>query len=315
MGFRSGITVTVGGLPAAVTSITPTEITAIAPPSAGGTTGNVDVTITDPVTQGWTTIEGSSGTGLSYGPQSTDGIRIVSAPVNAVRIGVPLRFHRAGDRIQRRLTCFECNCYLYSYKRKSLALPAVRISAPPTTGSDGTATIMVTPTTTAIAAVTASLANGASVTTEFIGAAAPSIAALNGTLYLAQGAIFEWTSQALALSNALPYPGQTVTWSATSRCGSRLDDQHHQCQRNRMDPNHRGPTCSLLNCHRLCMSRRQHTRRQRLRLLHNCQRRSRDRYTDRRQRNQPDPRRRRSNRPGHPASRRFVRKSDGWGRR
>jgi hypothetical protein len=60
--------------------------------------------------------------------------------------------------------------------------------------------------------VTASIANGAGVTTEFIGAAAPSIAALNGTLYLAQGAIFNWTPQALALSNALPYPGQTVNW-------------------------------------------------------------------------------------------------------
>jgi len=35
------------------------------------------VTITDPETQGWTTIEGSSGTGLSYGPQSNDGIRTV----------------------------------------------------------------------------------------------------------------------------------------------------------------------------------------------------------------------------------------------
>ena len=212
MGFRSGITVTVGGLPAAVTSITPTEITAIAPPSAAGTTGNVDVTITDPVTQGWTTIEGSSGTGLSYGPQSTDGIRIVSAPVNAVRIGVPFAF--TVQAIASNGVSPASNVIVtYTVTKGKASLSCGQNICTTTTGSDGTATITVTPTTTAIAAVTASLANGAGVTTEFIGAAAPSIAALNGTLYLAQGAIFEWTSQALALSNALPYPGQTVTWS------------------------------------------------------------------------------------------------------
>ena len=211
MGFRSGTTVTVGGLSAAVTSITPTEITAIAPPSAGGATGNVDVTISDPETQGWTTIEGSSGTGLSYGPQSTDELRIVSAPVNAVLTGVPLPFtvqaiaaNGIGPAVGVIVT------FTVTKGKTSLACGQNICTA--STGINGLATIAVTPTATALAAVTASIANGASVTTEFIGAAAPSIAALNGTLYLAQGATFNWTPQALALSKALPYPGQTVTW-------------------------------------------------------------------------------------------------------
>ncbi len=211
MGFRSGNTVTVGGISAAITSITPTEITAIAPASAGGASGNVDVTITDPVTQGWTTIEGSSGTGLSYGAQSTDGIRIVSAPVNAVRIGVPLAF--TVQTIAANGVAPAANLivtFTVTKGKASLARGADICTV--TTGADGMAAIVVTPTTTALAAVTASIANGAGVTTEFIGAAAPSIAALNGTLYLAQGAIFNWTPQALALSNALPYPGQTVNW-------------------------------------------------------------------------------------------------------
>ncbi len=92
MGFRPGNSVAVGGLMAAITSITPTEITAVAPASAGGMMGNVDVTVTDSETEGWTTIEGASGSGLSYGPQSSDGIRIVTAPVNAVLMGIPLPF-------------------------------------------------------------------------------------------------------------------------------------------------------------------------------------------------------------------------------
>ena len=211
VGFRFGNMVAVGGLPAAVTSITPTEITAIAPASAGGATGNVDVTVTDPITQGWSTIEGASGTGLSYGPQSTDGIRTVAAPVNAVRIGVPLPF--TVQTIAPNGVAFAVNTIVtYTVTQGEASLACGQNTCTATTGADGMATIMVTPKTIALAAVTASIANGASVTTEFIGAAAPSIAALNGPLFLAQGATFTWTPQALALSNALPYPDQTVTW-------------------------------------------------------------------------------------------------------
>jgi hypothetical protein len=112
-------------------------------------------------------------------------------------------FHRANDRVQRRLTCFKYNCHIYSYTWKT-SLACGQNVCTATTGGDGTAMIAVTPTTSALAAVTASIANGASVTTEFIGA-------LNPTLYLAQGTTFEWTPQALALSNALPYPRQTIT--------------------------------------------------------------------------------------------------------
>jgi len=54
------------------------------------------------------------------------------------------------------------------------------------------------------------------VLTQFAGAAPPAISALNGILYLAAGAVFDWDPEAIVLSNGLPYPAQTVTWSATS---------------------------------------------------------------------------------------------------
>ena len=215
MGFRPGNSVTVGGVPAAVTSITPTEITAIAPASAAGVTGNVDVTITDPETQGWTTIEGGSGTGLSYGPRGNDGIRTVTAPANAVRIGVPLPFTVQTIASNGVTPAVNVNVTFTVTNGKAL-LGCGQNACTATTGGDGMGTIMITPATTALAVVTASIANGASVTTEFIGAAAPSIAALSNTLYLAQGAVFDWNPQAIVLSNALPYPGQTVSWSAGS---------------------------------------------------------------------------------------------------
>jgi len=215
MGFRPGNGITVGGVAAEITSITPMEIAAIAPASTGGATGNVDVTVTDSVTQGWTTIEGGSGTGLSYGPQSNDGISIVTAPANAVVMDVPLAFTvrtvgADGATPAAGLTV------TYTVTKGSTSLACGQNICTAVSNGSGLATINVTARTTTLTSVTAALANGASVLTEFAGAAPPAISALNPTLSLAAGAVFAWDSQVIVLSNGLPYPGQTVTWSATS---------------------------------------------------------------------------------------------------
>ncbi len=215
MGFRPGNAVSVGGMAAAITSITPMEITAVAPASPRGATGNVDLTVTDPTTHGWTTIEGSSGTGLSYGPQSNDGLSIVTAPANAVRIGVPLPFTVRAVGADG-VTPAAGVTVTYTVTRGIVALDCGMSSCTTVTGGDGQATVVVTAKTAALAVVTASLTNGATVLTEFAGAAPPSIAALSGTLYLAAGTVFAWDPRAIVLSNGLPYPGQTVNWSAGS---------------------------------------------------------------------------------------------------
>ena len=214
-GFLPGNTVIVGGNEAVITSITPTEITAIAPPSTGGVAGNVDVTVTDPVTQGWTTIEGSSSTGLSYGAQNTDGIRTISAPANGVGIGEPVPF--TVETIAANGIAPAANVTVtYTVTKGDASLACGHQSCTAATGSNGLATLMITPTSAAAAVVTASIGTGASVAIEFAGAAAPSIAALTNTLHLAQGAIFAWEPQALVLSNGLPYPGQSLNWSASA---------------------------------------------------------------------------------------------------
>ncbi len=215
MGFRPGNSVTVGGAAAQVTSITPTEITAIAPASAGNVTGSVDVTVTDSETQGWTTIEGSSPTGLSYSPASSDGIRIVTAPINAVHIGVPLPF-TVQTLATGGTTPAAGVIVTYTVTEGKALLGCGQNACTATTGGDGLATITVTPEATVLTVVTASMANGARVTTEFIGAAPPAITAVSGTLYLAVGTVFDWTPQTIVLSKGVPYPGQTVTWSAGS---------------------------------------------------------------------------------------------------
>jgi hypothetical protein len=214
MGFRSGNVVTVGGVAAQITSLAPTEITAIAPPVASAPSGNVDVTVTDPATQGWATIEGASNGGLSYGPQSNDGLLIVSAPANAIAIGVPVPF--TVRALANGTSPAPGVSVTYTVTQGKATLACGQPACAVTTGEDGLATVTVTATNSAPAQVTASLANGATVTARFAGAAPPAIAAIDSPLHLAAGASFNWTPQALVLSSGLPYSGQTVTWSASA---------------------------------------------------------------------------------------------------
>ena len=73
MGFRLADTVLVGGQPAVVTSISPNEITAIAPAAAGGVTGSVDVEVDDlPVFYAAAIISG----GVSYDSGTGDALTL-----------------------------------------------------------------------------------------------------------------------------------------------------------------------------------------------------------------------------------------------
>ena len=66
--------------------------------------------------------------------------------------------------------------------------------------------------TSAASVVTASLTNGSSLQAHFSGGTPPVLAALTPTLSVAAGATVNWTTQALALNNGAPTPGQTVSW-------------------------------------------------------------------------------------------------------
>ncbi len=89
-GFRSGTVVTIGGVVAEIISLRETEITAVAPPSPVGIIGSVDVTITDPLTKGWSTIESGSIGSLSYEsdsvPNDGDAMDVIAAPRKCRRL-------------------------------------------------------------------------------------------------------------------------------------------------------------------------------------------------------------------------------------
>ncbi|MFT4112860.1 IPT/TIG domain-containing protein [Silvibacterium sp.] len=210
IGFRIDSVVKVNGRAAQVTSVSPTEITAMAPAS-NGATGTVQVEVDDPLTLGVTIIAD----GLAYTAQSGDTLTLIAAPTGSVPMNVPQpltvramnwddEWPAPGDAVTFTVTagtatlgCGQSTCTIIS-------------------NVNGLASTTVSAGTTALTQVTASLVSGASVLSEFYGAAPPSISALTPALYLAIGSAFQWTPQALVLNAGSPLSGAAVAWTSTA---------------------------------------------------------------------------------------------------
>ena len=210
MGFRLADTVLVGGQAAIVTSISPNEITAIAPPAASGVTGSVDVEIDDlPTFYAAAIVSG----GVSYDAGSGDALTLLTAPMNTVPIGVPIPFTVTALGPDLRPAGGVTVIYSVTGGTATLAcgLPACSVNA---TG-DGRASMNITAQDGTWSVVTASLINGSSLQAQFAGGTPPELAALTPRLSLAAGATVSWTVQALVLSNGLAAAGQAVSWQST----------------------------------------------------------------------------------------------------
>ncbi len=206
VGFRQNSVVLVNNIPAEITSVSPTEITAAAPAS-GGVTGNVLVEVQDPQTLGVTLIAD----GLSYDAQNGDALAIVKAPASAIPMGVPVPFTVRAMNWNNQSPAAGVTVS-YSITEGSAALGCGQSVCSATTAGDGTATVMVSATSTGLTHVTAALTNGANISAEFTGQAAAAISAITPNLYLAIGETTQWSPQGLVLNNGQPLAGQTVTW-------------------------------------------------------------------------------------------------------
>jgi hypothetical protein len=225
MGFRSCDTVMVGGRPAVVTSISPNEITAIAP--ASGVSGSVDVEVDDlPVFYAATIIGGS----VSYDSGTGDALTLVTAPSNTVPVATPIPFTVTALGPDMKPAAGVTVTYTVSSGSATLGC-GFEVCALTTTG-DGRATLNVTAVDSKWSIVTASLTNGSSVQAQFAGGTAPVLSSLTPQLSLAAGATFTWTVRALVLLNGVPAAGQSVSWqvsgSGISVSGSApvLTDSH-----------------------------------------------------------------------------------------
>jgi len=163
IGFRQNSVVSVNGVSATVTSVSPTQITAVAPASAG-ITGNVLVQVHDPQTLGVAIIAD----GLSYDAQNGDELAIVTAPANTVALGVPLSFTVKAMNWNNQVPAAGV-IVNYAVTYGSAALGCGQITCNVMTAGDGTATIPVSATSNSLAGVTASLSNGANIAAEFTG--------------------------------------------------------------------------------------------------------------------------------------------------
>jgi len=211
MGFRSTDTVQVGGQQALITSITPNEITAVAPAAASGVTGSVNVEVDDlPTYNASAIITG----GISYGAGSGDSLTLLTAPTSSVPIGVPVPFTVLA--LDSNLNPAGGVSVIYTVTSGSATLGCGLATCTVTAGGDGRATMNVTATSSTWSIVLASLNNSStSIKTEFYGGTPPTLASLTSMLSLAAGATFTWTTQALVLSNGNPLSGQSVAWQTT----------------------------------------------------------------------------------------------------
>lgn len=207
MGFRMNDTVLVGGQPAQVTSISPNEITAIAPLAASGVTGSVDVEVDDlPAFNAAAVISG----GVSYNSGTGDALTLVTAPANTVPIGTPIPF--TVTALGPDLTPAGGVTVIFTVTSGTAQLGCGLRACSVTATGDGRATMNVTAVDGTWSIVTASLTNGSSLQAQFAAGAAPTLTAITPQLSLAAGATLSWNVQALVLNNGVPVSGQSVAW-------------------------------------------------------------------------------------------------------
>jgi hypothetical protein len=210
MGFRPTDTVQVNGQQAMVTSISPNEITAIAPVAGNGITGSVNVEVDDlPIYDASTVIAG----GVSYDAGTSDALTLVTAPTGTVPVGVPEPF--AIITLGTDLTPAGGVSVIYIVTSGTATLGCGQSICMVTATGDGRATMNVTAVGATWSTVTAALLNGSSLKTEFMGGTPPTLTSLSPILSLAAGATVTWTTQALALKSGVAASGQTVVWQTS----------------------------------------------------------------------------------------------------
>jgi hypothetical protein len=213
-GFRLADTVLVGGQPALVTSVSPNQITAIAPPAAAGVSGSVDVEVDDlPTLYAAAIIPG----GISYNAGTGDALALVTAPSGTVPIGVPLPFTVAA--LGPSLAPAGGVTVIYTVTSGTAALACGLPVCSVTATGDGQATMNVTAADGTWSIVTAALTNGSSLQAHFAGGTPPVLSSLSPRLSLAAGATINWTVQALVLNNGAPAANQSVAWQTPASGG------------------------------------------------------------------------------------------------
>jgi hypothetical protein len=211
MGFRSSDTVLVGGVAATLTSISPTEITAIAP--AAATTGAVDVEVDD---ESGLNAAAIILDGISYDSGTGDALTGIVIPSGTVALATPLPF--TVEALDANLKPVAGAVVTYTRGSSNVALGCGSASCTVTTSGDGYATLNITAVNAVATTVTASLSNGSSLAAHITGSATATsvVTALTPLQSVAAGATVDWPVQVLVIQNGAPASGVAVSWTGAT---------------------------------------------------------------------------------------------------
>ncbi len=160
--------------------------------------------------------------GVSYNSGTGDALTLDTAPANMVAIGVPVAFTVTAlsapisSLTGTTLAPAAGVTVEYAVTSGSALLACGLSTCSVSTSGDGVATIDVTAVNRLWSTVTASLTNGSTLQSEFVGGTPPVLANITPALSLAAGAMFTWTVQAIVLNNGQPIAGQSIAWQTSA---------------------------------------------------------------------------------------------------
>lgn len=214
-GFLPGNRVLVNGVVATVTSVSSTQIQAIAPSmaAAGAVAGTpVDVEVYDAGTGGSSTITSA----LTYST-AADLIQTVTAP-SALYTGIPSAPFVAQVLTSDGVTPAAGATVTFAITQGAALLGCGAASCTLTTDAAGHASTTILPTAAGTITVTATEQSGGNSVTLTLSAANPtlSVTIAQPTAYVAAGATSTWTLTASALLDGAPSAGTAVSWSTSA---------------------------------------------------------------------------------------------------
>ena len=212
-GFQPGSTVTVGGVTAAVTSLTTTEIDAVAPPASAlnGVAVN-DVAVTDPRTGASTIIRG----GLTYSGTANDTLSLATVPGSTVYVGATSTF---AVRLLDSNGAPAANATIaVSASGASVVFSTCGMAACTLiTDASGFAQTQVTPAAAGAVTLRAVAKSGSSVQADFVAVAAvQSLTLLRPLQYVAAGAGAIFHPAAVAAGSDPDGAARGVVWTTVS---------------------------------------------------------------------------------------------------
>jgi hypothetical protein len=211
VGFHLGDSVYINGNLATISTISPTQITAIAPSNTKNAIGSVDVEVVDLANyDASATIPG----GISYDAATGDIISLLAGPAMQVPLNTPETFSIKASQVDG--TPAGGVTVQFSLTGGTAILGCGQSTCSVSTNGEGIASLSIFATSSALATVQASLNNGNSVSVSFTGEAAPQLTALTSTLFVAAGSTVQWPVQALVLNNSIPVAGQSVLWQSSA---------------------------------------------------------------------------------------------------